>query len=265
MVEIAAEHRGVAAGIALIDGGWIRLRDSFKTWEEALGALTPPDLSGRSWTQLSAMMRAAHPDWADWADWAINASLANLRRRSDGTVRARLPRDHHLSILRSMWDHPISDRFDEVDVPSLLVPAGQRAGRKLEAVDRAAELSRDHGCAGTTAPITTYMPNIPAGWPLNCWPSQNVPGSRRWRPQRSARTRHDAERTTGDHGIGRDRADHDQGTPLRPDRRASQEAPRQRQVRPGYGSARHHSNSSQQRSLLHTCLCGLVRSRPDSR
>lgn len=135
VVEIAATHRRVAGGVALVDGGWLRLRDSFATWAGVLQALTPPDLSGRSWTQISAKMRAAHPDWADWA---IEATMANLRELGDGAVRNRLARDHHLSILRSMWEHSITDRFGQVDVPSLLVPAGQRAGAKLHAVQRAA-------------------------------------------------------------------------------------------------------------------------------
>lgn len=139
VVELAARHPGVVAGLALVDGGWIRLRDSFDTWDDLLAALTPPDLTGRSWAQIEGRMRAAHPDWADWA---IGATMANLRELGDGTVRNRLARDHHLSILRSMWDHPISDRFSRVQVPSLLLPTGRRAGAKLEAVERAAAALR---------------------------------------------------------------------------------------------------------------------------
>lgn len=139
VVELAAGHPGAVSGVALVDGGWIRLQDSFDTWDEVLAALTPPDLTGRSWAQIAAMMRAAHPDWADWA---IEATMANLRELSDGTVRNRLARDHHLSILRSMWDHSIPDRFSQVQVPSLLVPTGRRAGAKLEAVERAAAALR---------------------------------------------------------------------------------------------------------------------------
>lgn len=135
VVELAASHPHCVGGIALIDGGWIRLRDTFTSWVNVLQTLTPPDLGDRSWSEISATMLAAHPDWADWA---IEATMANLRELPDGTVRARLSRDHHLSILRSMWDYSITDRYSAVDAPSLLVPAGHRAGTKLAAVDRAA-------------------------------------------------------------------------------------------------------------------------------
>lgn len=135
VVELAAAHPERVAGIALVDGGWIQLRDTFPTWDAALRALTPPNMSGRSWTQISAMMRRAHPDWAEWA---VEATLANLRELSDGRFGNRLDRDHHLSILRSMWDHSVSDRFHLVRVLALLLPAGQRGSAKLDAVNRAA-------------------------------------------------------------------------------------------------------------------------------
>lgn len=135
VVELAAAHPDRVAAIALVDGGWIQLRDTFASWAAVLHALTPPDMGERSWSDISAMMRAGHPDWADWA---IEATMANLRESGAGTVRARLARDHHLSILRSMWDTAVTDRFANVQVPVLLVPAGRRADPKLSAVEAAA-------------------------------------------------------------------------------------------------------------------------------
>lgn len=135
VVELAATAPGLVGAIALVDGGWIRLRDTLASWEEALQTLTPPDIGDRSWSEMSSRMRTEHPDWLHWA---IEASMANLRECPNGTVRARLARDHHLSILRSMWDHSIPDRYGAVDVPALLLPSGQRWGPKLDAVNRAA-------------------------------------------------------------------------------------------------------------------------------
>ena len=136
VVELAASHPDLVAAIALVDGGWIQLGETFSSWESALRVLTPPDLTSRSWSEIAGMIRAAHPDWADWA---IEATMANLREEPAGGVRARLARDHHLSILRSMWDYPITERFPEVLVPALLVPAGSReADLKRSAVDAAA-------------------------------------------------------------------------------------------------------------------------------
>lgn len=135
VVELAATYPDQLAALALVEGGWIQHRDTFASWAAVLQALTPPDLGERSWSEISAMMRAGHPDWARWA---IDATMANLRESADGTVRARLPRAHHLSILKSMWDHPVTDRFADVRVPALLVPAGRRADPKLAAVEAAA-------------------------------------------------------------------------------------------------------------------------------
>lgn len=121
VVELAAAFPRLVAAIALVDGGWICPSDTFVSWAEVLQALTPPDLGDRSWPEVCAMVQAAHPDWAKWA---IESTLANLRELPDGTVRARLALEHHLSILRSMWDHSIADRYPAVTVPSLLLPAG---------------------------------------------------------------------------------------------------------------------------------------------
>ncbi len=135
VVELAATEPSLIGAIALVDGGWISLRDTFDSWAAVLQKLSPPDQGDHRWSDISAMMRAAHPDWADWA---IEATMANLRERADGSVRARLARNHHLSILRSMWDHSINERYAAVTVPSLLISAGQRSGPQLAAVDRAA-------------------------------------------------------------------------------------------------------------------------------
>lgn len=137
VVELAARYPERVGAIALVDGGWIQLRETFNDWPQVLQTLTPPDLGQFSWSQIAARMRAAHPDWADWA---IETTLANLRQLPDGTVRARLNRAHHLSILRSMWDHAVADRFSAVRVPALLIPAGTAVEPKLSAVRRAATL-----------------------------------------------------------------------------------------------------------------------------
>lgn len=133
-VELAAGRSDRVAAIALVDGGWIALRDSFDTWASVLATLTPPNLAGRSAAEISATIRLGHPDWADWA---IEATLANLRECDDATMSARLALANHLSILRSMWDHSITDRFADIRVPALLIPAGSRTESKSAAVGAA--------------------------------------------------------------------------------------------------------------------------------
>jgi pimeloyl-ACP methyl ester carboxylesterase len=43
--------------------------------------------------------------------------------RDDGTIRPWLSLEHHLAILRSLWEHEPRTRYPSVTVPVLLCPA----------------------------------------------------------------------------------------------------------------------------------------------
>jgi pimeloyl-ACP methyl ester carboxylesterase len=120
VVRLAAEHPGVAAALALIDGGWFSPSLEFDSWEAAERALRPPDVDGRSATQMRAMLRASH---SAWSDMAIDATAANLAVEPDGTIRRRLSIPHHMQIVRSMFDDPPAAYYPRVRVPVLLMPA----------------------------------------------------------------------------------------------------------------------------------------------
>ncbi len=120
VVEVAAHHPGVAAALALIDGGWMDPAARFPTWEACEAALRPPDIDGTKAAAMRAYISAAHPLWGDWA---IDATLANLAVHADGTVTRRLTIPHHMQIVRSMWEDPPRLHYDAVSVPVLLVPA----------------------------------------------------------------------------------------------------------------------------------------------
>lgn len=131
-----------------------------------LEVLTPPELDGRSWSEMSALIRAAHQEWAGWA---ITATMANLVEWPDGTVGAGLGCDHHLSNLGSMWAHSISDRFPGVESPAVPIPAGERSGPKLAAVNRAAAaLSGAEVCwySGADHDVHAQLPQAVAADPL---------------------------------------------------------------------------------------------------
>ena len=66
------------------------------------------------------MIRAGH---AGWPAGAAEATLGNLRRTPDGGVRARLTRDHHRSIVRSLFEGDPHAWYPRVAVPVLLAPA----------------------------------------------------------------------------------------------------------------------------------------------
>jgi pimeloyl-ACP methyl ester carboxylesterase len=120
VIQVAARHPGVAAALALVDGGWSDLSTVFPSWEACEKALRPPDIDGRPAAELSGWFRNAHPDWSEAA---IAATLANMRVAPDGSVTRRLPIPRHMEIVRSMWDDPPLRYYPDVRVPVLLLPA----------------------------------------------------------------------------------------------------------------------------------------------
>ncbi|HJU51211.1 MAG TPA: alpha/beta fold hydrolase, partial [Acidimicrobiia bacterium] len=99
VMELATRSSGLVSSIVCVDGGFIDLSERFGTWEACLAALTPPPLDHLSAASLD---EAAAELYAGWSPAAIAAQLANLEEAEDGSMRRRLPLEHHLSILRAM-------------------------------------------------------------------------------------------------------------------------------------------------------------------
>ena len=117
VLHLAARHGGVA-GMALVDGGWIRLADRFASFSECWQVLAPPEFEGVPHSELTARLTA----WTqDWPAEAMAGVMANFVERGDGTVRARLPRESHRAILRSMWEGDQRALYPQVAVPSVLL------------------------------------------------------------------------------------------------------------------------------------------------
>lgn len=150
VLELAARHPDLVAGVACVDGGWIELSDHFASWEACRSALAPPMFEGRPFDEIEELLRSQH---GDWPESAIEGLLANFEVRSDGTVAPWLTRPRHIEILRSLWEHHPSKLYPSVPVPVLLVPAVDPARPKVwdSEVDKAAELlpvARLHPMAG---------------------------------------------------------------------------------------------------------------------
>ena len=120
VARFAARHPHGVVAIGLIDGGWLDLPAAFGSWERCVEVLRPPDVDGQPAERLRRDIAAAHPDWSPDA---VEATLANLRVRADGTVQRRLAVANHLRILRSMWDSPPWPDLAAIPVPALLTPA----------------------------------------------------------------------------------------------------------------------------------------------
>lgn len=124
VLALAARH-GSARAIALVDGGWLHLGSRFATFEQCWSALAPPRFDGLRYSELSQRIRASHPDWPAEG---LEGTLANLVELPDGGVRARLDRDHHRSIVHSLWADDPRDLYPHVKVPTLLLPASAAPG-----------------------------------------------------------------------------------------------------------------------------------------
>jgi pimeloyl-ACP methyl ester carboxylesterase len=126
VVELAARHPGRVAGLVLVDGGTIELQGRFADWPTCEVALEPPDMTGTPFEDFEAMIRRSHPDWPEEG---IEGTLANLERLPDGTARARLPLTHHMTIVSNLWDHHPSQRWASLDLPVVVLAAGDPSGR----------------------------------------------------------------------------------------------------------------------------------------
>lgn len=135
VLTLAAVHQAAAA-VALVDGGWISLRERFATFEECWAALAPPALDGVTLEAITARLRQWHPDWPEEG---IAGALGNFVVRDDGTVAARLSREHHRDIVYSLFVAEPRALYPRVVVPALLAVAGSpdshdaRAGGPVDA------------------------------------------------------------------------------------------------------------------------------------
>lgn len=118
VVEFSARYPDLVHSVIGIDGGHIRLRDKFESWEVCKAALTPPPLAGTNAALMRERMEAFHPEWTEAA---ISAAMANFRI-TDGRIYPHLDLDHHLQILHAMYDHD-PRRALRADQPSMLVMA----------------------------------------------------------------------------------------------------------------------------------------------
>ncbi len=164
VLEYAALHPDVPAGIVLVDGGFIELQ-AHMSWEETEQELAPPRLTPMTWREFSE--RAA--GWWSATGWDASIEAAvrhNFEELADGTIRSRLSRERHMRILRAMWEQRPSELYERVRCPVLLLPA-RRANvegreqrfieRKERTVERAQAILRH---AGTDVVVEWFEDSI---------------------------------------------------------------------------------------------------------
>lgn len=122
VIELAVRHPELIAAVVCVDGGFIRLREGFATWEEAERALTPPDFSGMRLADLEA---GARNRFAGWPEEGIAGQLGNFEVLDDGTVRARLTWDRHRQILQAMWEENPLEAAKAIQVSVSVIAVGE--------------------------------------------------------------------------------------------------------------------------------------------
>lgn len=135
-LQLAADRPDLVHGLVLVEGGWLHLGDQWPTLDDAWALLAPPRFDGVTATDLDAALRQGHPGWSDAA---VEATLANLREREDGSITPWLDRERHRAILGSMLRHRPRTLYRRIHCPVRLLAAFSAAGppRKRDQVAEA--------------------------------------------------------------------------------------------------------------------------------
>ncbi len=135
----AGSYPDLLKGVVAVDGGMTALSEKFYDWAECRTALAPPNMLGIPWGNFESLVRSSHPDWPESG---IQGVLANMEKLPDGTFRPWLSREHHLEILRHLWQFSPFETCANVKVPILFVPAGSGAQQDTEKKDGLQRLSK---------------------------------------------------------------------------------------------------------------------------
>jgi pimeloyl-ACP methyl ester carboxylesterase len=121
VLHFAARYPGATSGLVLVDGGFIDLSGrSGATWEEISERMRPPNLIGTPRPQMIERFRSYHPEWDEPQ---IEMQMGNYETLDDGTIRPWLTLEHHMAILRAIWDDPPSPLYERVTTPVLIALA----------------------------------------------------------------------------------------------------------------------------------------------
>jgi pimeloyl-ACP methyl ester carboxylesterase len=139
VLELAARWPEVMSGVIMVDGGFIDLSGAPGiTWEKIAVDLKPPMLIGTPRAQMMERMRGFH---SSWDDVQLDMQMANFETLEDGTIRPWLTLDHHMQIVRALWDQKPSQLYERVTTPALIAvapaPDSPRMMRKEDEVQEA--------------------------------------------------------------------------------------------------------------------------------
>ena len=153
-LNTAALHPDRVTALVMVDGGFFgRSIRGGTTWDEFRTRLSPRDVSGTRAEFLERMRGQLDICWTPEVKRIIQTMVFE---DDDGQIQDILRPENHAQVLRAMWDHPASETWPNVPVPSLLVPAGPTPERRDS---RFAEMRREMVNAAAAA-----IPNVQVRW-----------------------------------------------------------------------------------------------------
>lgn len=124
ILEVAVRYPDLAKGLIFVDGGFLNLRER-GPWEKISVELRPPDSIGLLKSEIAERIGQMFPHWGSEE---IGITLQNFEHLEDGTVRPWLTLDHHMQILRALYEQDVEALFPKVQEPVLLCPASNQSG-----------------------------------------------------------------------------------------------------------------------------------------
>jgi pimeloyl-ACP methyl ester carboxylesterase len=143
-LQYAAERAGAAAGVVLVDGGFLGVADwPGMTRELARVRLAPPRFAVPLEDWLARAGRFVPGGGHD--GWIRDFLRAGVVVDGDGVARARFRFDNHMQVVDALWGQRPSALYPLVSCPVLLCPAAEDelAAAKQDAVERALRLLPD--------------------------------------------------------------------------------------------------------------------------
>ena len=119
-LQLAADLPHLVAGLALVDGGWRPYADRFADLDAAWRRAAPPDLTAFTLQDVREALTGAHPDWSPAA---VEATLANLEQRPDGTLSPWLTTRRHYDRVASLFAHRPRELHPRVRCRTVLLAA----------------------------------------------------------------------------------------------------------------------------------------------
>lgn len=120
-LQLAAEYADLVRGIVLLDGGTNELAATMSL-DEALERLAPPRLAG---TPRAAFLERIRGFWSNQvlSQAVEDAIMGNFAVDTEDRIAPHLTYDHHMKIVRSLWQQRPTQLFPRVACPTLIVPA----------------------------------------------------------------------------------------------------------------------------------------------